>query len=85
MPEQKCNINILTALKKHGLVRNGEPFWAFKMDNDMHLIDISFEEAKVMTNGLCKGLEQGSTKIVEEMKAAYADPADMKPSYIARK
>ena len=55
------------------------------MDNDMHLIDMSFEEAKIVTTGLCKGLEQGSTKIVEEMKAAYVDANDMKPSYIARK
>lgn len=85
MPNEKCNINIYTALKKHGLVRNGEPFWAFKMDNDMHLIDMTFEEATIVTNGLCKGLEQGSTKIVEEMKAAYVDANDMKPCYIARK
>ena len=51
----------------------------------MHLIDMSFEEAKIVTTGLCKGLEQGSTKIVEEMKAAYVNANDMKPSYIARK
>ena len=27
----------MTALKKHNLVRNGEPFWAFKMDNTKKL------------------------------------------------
>jgi len=33
-------------------MRDGEPFWAFKMDNDMNLIGMNFAEAQALTKGL---------------------------------
>jgi hypothetical protein len=63
------------------------------MDNDMHLVNsddspgngINFEEAKILTNGLCAGLTEGAKKIAEEMKKAVSNPNDTNLSYIARK
>jgi len=74
-------------------LRNGEPFWPFDMDNDMHLVNsdqcpgkgITFEEAKILTNGLCAGLIEGAKKIAEEMKKAVSNPNDVNLCYIARK
>jgi len=85
MPDLKCNINIFSAIKNHKLLRNNEPFWPFKMDNDMHLKEMTFEEAKKLTNGLCAGLEAACKKIIEEMNTAFANPNAPGLSYIAKK
>lgn len=69
------NKNIHNAIKFHKLLRNNQPFYPFHMDNDMHLkgqTDMSyqgltFEEATLLTKGLCQGLDSGAKKMTDEI------------------
>jgi len=40
-----CNQNIYNALKTHQITRNGKPYWPFTLSNEMHLANMTFEEA----------------------------------------
>lgn len=60
------------------------PFWPFKMDDDMHLIGINFEEAKNLTNALCTGFETAAKKFVQELYACFENPNAQNVSNVAK-